>query len=157
LTQLNGYLSRSWYRAGIPVQGHEDSSQAVFATLLQQMGRDRFDALLGDVGHAGINGLLSRKTDVGLDFFRAMDRVKKRALRERVFQPLEAADVPESSPRRESPTRREALREAIEYSLSRREAGLINDTSMGKTPAEIALHRGGTPKTISNEKSRAIQ
>ena len=28
---------------------------------------------------------------------------------------------------------------------------------MGKTPAEIALHWGVAPKTISNEKTRVIQ
>ena len=28
---------------------------------------------------------------------------------------------------------------------------------MGKTPAEIALHWGVVPKTISNEKTRVLQ
>jgi DNA-binding CsgD family transcriptional regulator len=51
----------------------------------------------------------------------------------------------------------EALREAIDHSLSPREASLINDTLMGKTPAEIALIWGVAPKTISNEKTRVIQ
>jgi DNA-binding NarL/FixJ family response regulator len=83
--------------------------------------------------------------------------VKKRSRRERVFRPLQSADVPESPVHRESRTRREALSEDIDHSLSRREAGLIHDTLMGKTPAEIALHRGVTSKTISNEKARAIR
>jgi hypothetical protein len=157
LTQLNKYLSRAWYRAGIPVRMHEDSTQAVFATMLQQMGRHRFDALVSDVGHSGIKDVLGRETDEGLDFFRAVDMVKKRSRRERIFQPLESADVPESSGHSEVWTRCEALREAIDHSLSRRDAGLINGTLMGKTPAEIARHRGVTPKTISNEKASAIQ
>jgi hypothetical protein len=55
LTQLKNYLGRAWYRAGIPLQMHEDNSQAVFTTLLQQLGRDRFDALISDVGHSGNN------------------------------------------------------------------------------------------------------
>ncbi len=33
LSQLNKYLNKTWYRAGIPVQLHDDSSQAVYAAL----------------------------------------------------------------------------------------------------------------------------
>jgi hypothetical protein len=128
LTQLNKYLVRAWSRAGIPVQMHEDSSQAVFTTLLQRLGRQRFDALVSDVGYSGIKDVLSRETNEGADFFRAVDMVKKRAQRERVFQPLDVADVPESSGHTESRARSEALREAIDHSLSCREASLINDT-----------------------------
>jgi DNA-binding CsgD family transcriptional regulator len=157
LTQLNKYLSRAWYRAGIPVQMHEDCSQTVFTTLLQQLGRDRFDALVSDVGHSGIKDLFSRETNEGVDFFRAVDMVKKRAQRERFFQPLDVADVRESFGHSESRARRESLREAIDHTLNRREARLINDTLMGKTPAEIALDWRVTPKTVSNEKTRVIQ
>ena len=38
LSQLDKYLNRAWYRAGIPAQLHDDSSQAVYATLLQNLG-----------------------------------------------------------------------------------------------------------------------
>ena len=48
-------------------------------------------------------------------------------------------------------------REAIEESLTPREAYLICATLDGKTPAEIATEMGLTPKTISNEKCRVIQ
>jgi RNA polymerase sigma factor (sigma-70 family) len=157
LTQLHKYLGQAWYRAGLPVQMHEDSSQAVFTTLLQQLGRDRFDALVSDVGHSGIKVGLSRETHEGVDFFRAVDMVKKRAQREQVFQPLDVADVMESSGQSESRAWRESLREAIDHSLSRREARLINETLMGKTPAEIALHWGVTTKTVSNEKTRVVK
>lgn len=160
LSQLDKYLSRAWYRAGIPVQMHEDSTQAVFTTLLQQLGRDRFDVLVSDVGHSGIKDVFSRETNEGIDFFRAVDMVKKRAQRERVFQPLDAIDVSStstSSSGSEKAQWHEALREAIDRSLSPREASLINETLMGKTPAEIALHWGVAPKTISNEKTRVLQ
>jgi hypothetical protein len=157
LTQLNKYLTRAWYRSGIPFQMHEDSSQAVFTTLLQQLGRQRFDALVSVVGHAGIKDVLSQETIETVIFFRAVDMVKKRARRERVFQPLDLADVAESFGHTKSRGEREALHEAIDHSLSRREASLINDTLFGKTPAEIALHRGVTLKNISNEKARVIQ
>jgi DNA-binding CsgD family transcriptional regulator len=50
-----------------------------------------------------------------------------------------------------------ALRRAVDQSLSPREASLINETLMGKTSAEIALHWGVTPKTISNEKTCVLQ
>ena len=60
---------------------HEDCSQAVYATMLQQLGRDQFDALISDVGHSGIKDVFSRETNEGLDFFRAVDMIKKRALR----------------------------------------------------------------------------
>jgi DNA-binding CsgD family transcriptional regulator len=157
LAQLDKYLGRAWYRAGIPLQVHEDSSQAVFTRLLQQLGRHRFDVLVRDVGLLGIKDVFSRKTNAGVDFFRAVDMVKKRAQRERLFQALDGVDIPEPSWASESRARHEALREAIDRSLSRREASLINDTLMGKTPAEISLHWGVTPKTISNQKTRAMQ
>jgi DNA-binding CsgD family transcriptional regulator len=157
LTQLNKYLSRAWYRAGIPMQMHEDCTQAVYATLLQHLGRSRFDALVGEIGQAGIKDVFSRETDEGLDFFRAVDMIKKRAQRERLFQPLDTIDVPAASPSSESRDWREALHEAIHQSLSPREASLIHETLLGKSPAEIALHWGVAPKTISNEKTRVIQ
>src|SRR4051794_24804032 len=45
LMQLNRYLSRAWFRAGIPLQQHDDCSQAVYATLLTNLGRTGFDRL----------------------------------------------------------------------------------------------------------------
>jgi DNA-binding CsgD family transcriptional regulator len=158
LSQLNKYLSKTWYRAGIPVQLHDDSSQAVYATLLQNMGRGQFDALVSDVGHWGVKDVFSRETSDGLSFFRAVDMVKKRAQRERNYQSLESVDV--SSDDRNSGSGaalREALQEAIHHRLSPREAALIQDTLMGKTPAEIAIQWGVAPKTVSNEKTRVLQ
>lgn len=156
LAQLDRYLSRSWYRAAIPAQLHEDCTQAVYATLLQHLGRNQFEALLSDVGQSGIKEVFSRETSEGLDFFRAVDMVKKRAQRERVHQSLEALDVPAPAADSQTKAWREALREAISHSLSPREASLINETLMGKTPAEIALHWGVASKTVSNEKTRVL-
>jgi DNA-binding CsgD family transcriptional regulator len=136
---------------------HEDSTQAVFTTLLQQLGRDRFDALVSDIGHTGIKDVFSRETNEGVDFFRAVDMIKKRAQREKVFQPLDTVDVSSAPTGSEKALWHEALREAIDRSLSPREASLINETLMGKTPAEIALHWGVAPKTVSNEKTRVLQ
>jgi DNA-binding CsgD family transcriptional regulator len=157
LSQLDKYLNRAWFRAGVPVQMHEDCTQAVYTTLLQQVGRHRFDALVTDVGHSGIKSVFGRETNEGLSFFRAVDMVKKRAQRERVYQPIDAMDVPASSGTSETKAWRDALREAIDHKLSPREASLINDTLMGLTPAEIAGHWGVAPKTISNEKARLLQ
>lgn len=157
LGQLNKYLSRAWFRASIPPQFHEDASQAVYATLLQQLGRGKFEALVGDVGRWGVKDVFSRETPEGIDFFRAVDMIKKRAQRERVFQSLDAIDLPATDEDTETRSRYEALREAIDRSLTPREASLIQDTLMGKTPAEIALHWGVAPKTVSNEKTRVFQ
>ena len=52
---------------------------------------------------------------------------------------------------------RAALQDAIDKNLSPREAALIQDTLMGKTPAEIAQQWGVAPKTVSNEKTRVLQ
>jgi RNA polymerase sigma factor (sigma-70 family) len=49
------------------------------------------------------------------------------------------------------------LQEAIDQSLNPREAALIYATLKGETPAEIAQQWGVAPKTVSNEKTRAIQ
>jgi RNA polymerase sigma factor (sigma-70 family) len=158
LSQLNRYLSRAWYRAGISAQLHDDSTQAVYATLLQNLGRNRFDSLIADVGNSSVKEVLSRETSDGMDFFRAVDMVKKRAQREKTHQSLDSVDVPSSShDQAKSATLREALQEAIDHTLSPREAALIQDTLMGKTPAEIAIQWGVAPKTVSNEKSRVLQ
>jgi DNA-binding CsgD family transcriptional regulator len=157
LSQLNKYLSKTWYRAGIPSQLHDDSSQAVFATLLQNMGRKPFDDLVADVGHCGVKDVLSRETSDGLSFFRAIDMVKKRAQRERTHQSLDTFDVASDEATGSRASLRAALREAIQQTLSPREAALIHDTLMGKTPAEIAVQWGVAPKTVSNEKTRVLQ
>lgn len=158
LTQLNKYLNRAWYRAGVPVQLHDDSTQAVYVSLLQNLGRSRFDALLSDIGQNGIPNVLSRETDEGPDFFRAIDTVKKRAQREKSYQPLDTIDIASSTtPEASQAELRGDLQEVIAQSLSPREASLINDTLMGKTPAEIASQWGVAPKTVSNEKTRVIQ
>jgi len=158
LGQLNRYLSRAWFRAGVPPQAHDDCSQAVYVTLLQTLGRPRFDGLLGDIGRNGIRDVLSRETADGPPFFRAIDTVKKRAQREKSFQPLDAIDVAAGTPGDDSRALwRGALQEAIDRSLSPREASLVYETLMGKTPAEIASQWGVAPKTVSNEKTRVLQ
>lgn len=155
--QLNRYLSRAWYRAGVPPQLHDDSSQAVFMTLLQNLGRSRFDHLMTEIGHAGIPEILSRETAEGPSFFRAVDTVKKRAQREKNLQPLDTIDVAAPAQSDETQQRSAALREAIARSLNPREAALMNATLNGETPSEIALQWGVAPKTVSNEKTRVIQ
>jgi len=158
LSQLNRYLSRAWYRAGIPESRHEDCSQAVYLALLQNLERDDFDSLVGEIGNLGIRDVVNRDSKQGPDFFRAVDTVKKRAQRERGFQPLDLYEGIASPGEDEvQGLQREALREAIEESLTPREADLICATLDGKTPAEIATEMGLTPKTISNEKCRVIQ
>jgi RNA polymerase sigma factor (sigma-70 family) len=158
LTQLNRYLSRAWYRAGVAPQAHEDCSQAVYVALLQNLGRDRFDYLLGDIGEYGIRDVLSRETAEGPDFFRAIDTVKKRVQRERTYQPLDAIDVV-SEPNGEDARAlwRGTLQDVIDQELTPREASLVYGTLQGKTPAEIAAEWGVAPKTVSNEKTRVIQ
>ncbi len=158
LKQLNRYLSRAWYRAGIPEGRHEDCSQAVYLALLENLERDHFDALVGDIGNLGIRDVVNRETEQGPGFFRAVDTIKKRAQRERSFQPLDLYEGIATPGEDEAQSRRrEALREAIDESLTPREADLICATLDGKTPAEIAIECGLTPKTISNEKCRVIQ
>jgi RNA polymerase sigma factor (sigma-70 family) len=158
LSQLNKYLTRSWVRAGIPAQLHDDNSQGVYTALLQSLGRQRFDSLVSDVGHWGVKEVFSRETSDGLAFFRAVDMVKKRAQRERVHQSLDSVDVPNASRTNDAvAARRDALREAINQTLSPREAALIQETLRGMTPSEIADQWGIAPKTVSNEKSRVFQ
>jgi RNA polymerase sigma factor (sigma-70 family) len=158
LTQLEKYLNRAWYRAGIPTQLHDDNSQAVFTNLLQRMGRQRFETLVSQVGQWGIKDVFNRESSEGVAFFRVVDMVKKRSQRERVYQPLDSVDAAAIS-RTQSVTGalEDALREAIALQLNPREASLIRETLLGKTPAEIAEQWGVAPKTVSNEKSRVIQ
>jgi RNA polymerase sigma factor (sigma-70 family) len=158
LSQLNKYLNKTWYRAGIPAQLHDDSTQAVYTALLQNMGRGRFDGLVSDVGNWGVKDTFTRETSDGLAFFRTVDMVKKRAQRERMHQSLESVDVASDDHSSGTGTSlREALKDAIDQSLNPREAALIQDTLMGKTPAEIANQWGVAAKTVSNEKTRVLQ
>ena len=159
LAQVNRYLSRSWFRAGIDFQQHDDCTQAVYATLLANLGRAGFDRLLAEVGRLDIREVLSRETATGPDFFRAIDMVKKQAQRQRRFESLDGSDVAAPVEGRDSRRQdwRETLEEAIAQTLNPREAALIHDTLDGKTPAQIALQWGVAPKTVSNEKTRALQ
>jgi len=158
LAQLDRYLARAWFRAGLASQQHDDCTQAVYASLLQTFGRDRFDQLLGEVGEVGIRDVLSRETADGPDFFRAVDTVKKRAQRERTYQPLDSVDAASMNrPDESAAVWKDSLHEAILSSLSPREAALIRATLQGETPAEIAQQWGIAPKTVSNEKTRALQ
>ncbi len=158
LNQLDRYLSRTWSRAGISPQAADDCTQGVYATLLQNWGRSSFDAMLAEVGTTGIRATLSRDTPDGPDFFRAIDTVKKRAQRERSYTSLDDG-LNVAATGSESPwsSWRGALQEAIDRNLSPREAALIQATLQGETPAEIAQQWGVAPKTVSNEKTRAIQ
>ena len=159
LSQLGRYLSRTWYRAGISPQQHDDCTQAVYTQLLQLLGRDQFDALAAEVGEYGIRDVLSRETVEGPDFFRAIDTIKKRAQREKTFQPLDGqADpvAPKSDVEGASGPNGD-LHEAIASRLSPREAALVYETLRGSTPSEIAQQWGVAPKTVSNEKTRAFQ
>jgi DNA-binding NarL/FixJ family response regulator len=159
LSQLDRYLNRTWYRAGIPAQQHDDCTQAVYAQLLQVLGRDTFDGLAADVGQHGIRDVLSRETAEGPDFFRAIDTVKKRAQREKTFQTLDGQtdSVAASSLSHTSTASSGDLHDAIARRLSPREAALVYETLKGSTPAEIAHQWGVAPKTVSNEKTRAFQ
>ena len=161
LAQVDRYLGRAWGKAGLPPHKFDDCTQAVYASLLEGMGRDRFDQMLGEVGQSGIRDVLSRDTADGPDFFRAIDTIKKRAQRERTFQPIDSAAEVEATAAGRSDARYDELkatiREAIARSLSPREAALIHATLQGETPAEIAQQWGIAPKTVSNEKTRAFQ
>ena len=54
-------------------------------------------ACWSDIGESGIREVLSRETPEGPDFFRAIDTVKKRAQREKTFQPIDAVEVADDS------------------------------------------------------------
>ena len=162
LSQLDRYLAKTWGRAGIAPQWADDCSQAVYETLLRHHGREGFEQLMAEVAEGGIPKVLSRETPAGPDFFRAIDMVKKRTLRQRRLATLDdGLDVasrgfgPEVGD--DSDGLGQALRETIDRTLSPREADLIRETLQGYSPADIATRRGVAPKTVSNEKSRVLQ
>lgn len=157
VVQVQKYLTRAWARAGLSPQTYDDCTQAVFLSLLQQYGNTGFDHLMGDVGRYGIREVFSRETPEGPDFFRAVDAVKKRAQRMKVAAPIDAVGevaAPDDSNRQ---LWRDAIEQAIERDLNPREADLIRATMRGESPMEIAQQWGLTPKTVSNEKTRAFQ
>src|SRR5262249_27594276 len=145
-------------RAGIAPQRHEDCTQSVYLTLLERWGRARFDGAMGAIGRMGLRDVLSRETADGPDFFRAIDAVKKRALRERHVPPLESIEAV-AAPGEDSvqAQRRSALLEEVDRSLSPREATLVDATLNGETLDEIAQDWGVSSKTVSNIKTQAIR
>lgn len=155
LAQLDRYLGRAWSRAGVPPHKHEDCSQTVYLCLLEGLGRAGFDRVVGEVGRQGVREVLSRETQLGPDFFRAVDAVKKRAQRERLLTSLDDAQHDPAAGQVDADWSR-TLDEAIRRSLNPREAELIQATLAGETPSEIAERWGVAPKTISNEKTRAL-
>lgn len=159
LVQLDRYLARCWSRAGINPQQQDDCTQAVYTSLLQNLGRTGFDNLAANVGQHGIPQVLNRDTPLGPDFFRAVDMVKKRATRQKTFVALDDHTEPVVSAGSDGAAEnwRGVLNDAIDRSLNPREADLIRATLQGFSPAEIASQWGVTPKTVSNEKSRAFQ
>jgi RNA polymerase sigma factor (sigma-70 family) len=159
LSQLDRYLARCWSRAGIAPQQQDDCTQAVYATLLQNLGRDGFDDLAADIGQNGIPQVLNRDSTLGPDFFRAVDMVKKRATRQKAFVALDEQTEPYTTAGTDGAAEnwRGVLNEAIDRSLNPREADLIRATLQGFSPAEIASRWGVAPKTVSNEKTRALQ
>lgn len=156
LSQLDRYLNRTWSRAGLSPQKHDDCTQAVYMTLLKQLGRPGFDELMVAVGAFGIREVFNRERGEGTLFFRAIDATKKRAQRERKLRSLDDGPDDPSAPLRERDWE-DDLHEAIDRSLTLREAELIRSTLAGETPAEIADRWGVASKTVSNEKSRAFQ
>jgi len=156
LNQLDRYLAATWARARLPERKHEDSTQAVYLTLLNRLGRPGFDRLVAEIGRSGVRDVLSRETAEGPDFFRAIDAAKKRAQRERAHASIEEGLIDPPQPVRDEDGIA-ALNEAIERTLSDREAELIRLTIAGESPAEIAERWGVAAKTVSNEKSRAFQ
>lgn len=157
VSQIQKYLNRAWARAGLSPQVHEDSTQAVFLTLLQQYGQHGFDRLMGDVGKHGIREVFSRETLEGPDFFRAVDTIKKRAQRLKTAAPMDAVVEVAAHDDSDRQLWRDAIEQAIERELNPREADLIRATMRGESPMEIAQQWGLTPKTVSNEKTRAFQ
>ena len=158
LRQIDRYLGSAWARSGIPTSQQEDCTQAVHTAMLQQLGRPAFDQMLADVGHVGVTQVLNRDSALGPDFFRAVDMVKKRATRERKHSALEDIAEPMAQVRGGdgAETWRGVLNDAINRSLNPREANVIRATLQGFTPAEIAQQWGLAPKTVSNEKTRAL-
>ncbi|HEU5119258.1 MAG TPA: sigma-70 family RNA polymerase sigma factor [Isosphaeraceae bacterium] len=159
LAQLNRYLSRCWSRAGVAPQQQDDCTQAVYASLLQNLGRDGFDHLAAEVGQQGIPQVLNRDSALGPDFFRVVDMVKKRATRQKTFVALDDQTEPYAVAGTDGAAEnwRGVLNEAIDRSLNPREADLIRATLEGFSPSEIASRWGVAPKTVSNEKTRALQ
>jgi RNA polymerase sigma factor (sigma-70 family) len=157
LAQLSCYLGRAWSRAGISPQRQDDCIQELYLTLLEGWGPDRFQRLVGDIDRLGIRRVLRRETADGPDFFRAIDRVKVRARRERSCLSLDDADAV-AAPRREdlAMQQRADLNEAVAQELGPRDAALIDAILAGETPAEIAARWGMAAKTVSNEKTRVL-
>ena len=153
LSQLTRYLARAWHRAGFPPDRRDDCTQAVYLALIEGWGTDRFGHVVDEISRRGVPAVLGGETAVGAGFFRAVDRIKKRAQRAKIHVSLDTIEVPAVC---HEDRGRAALREALAEGLSRREAALIDATLAGESPAEIASSWGVAAKTISNEKSRVV-
>jgi RNA polymerase sigma factor (sigma-70 family) len=159
MKQLIRYLSRSWTRAGIAGSSRDDCTQSVFAELLEELGRQRFDIFLQVIARSNIPTAMEMMPPEGRAFLRVIDRIKKRARRCRRGSSLvEGADPATLSRSKIEETRQmDDLREAIDVYLTPREVDLIEASLRGEKPSEVASRWGLDAKTVSNEKSRVIR
>ena len=146
VNDMSRYCTTCWRNARLHPDCWTDCTQEVFSRLLERVRPDAWGRVLQSEGE-------ERR-----EFLRAIDTVKKRAQRERTFQPLDrAAEVSAASSDGDPDRWRTTIQEAMARSLTPREKALIQATLQGETPAEIALRWGVAPKTVSNEKTRVIQ
>lgn len=143
LPSLDRFLSLTWARAGISRDRGEDCTQDVYTIALDEIGPSGFARFL--------DGLrIDRESDDGRRFLRIIDRVKKRAQRER--RTLEMPALGRADRSYQLVDDREAIELAISAVLAPHQIDLVRSVLSGERPGEYAERLGITPRAQTERK-----
>lgn len=149
---LERYLERCWQAAAVPARLRADATQAVYASLLERLGRERFEAVAKAIGERCFGQRYPRESDEHRALVRAIWTVRAQLRRAKQHSSLANLAEPAATPH---DTNNE-LADAVHSTLDHRRRQIILWTLAGMTPREIAAQVGLSPKTVNNQKSLAI-
>jgi DNA-binding CsgD family transcriptional regulator len=147
ITNISRYCTACWRNARLPEDQWSDCTQEVLCRLLKNLPADAWD------------NVLSQETDERREFVRAIDAVKKRHQRNRwhsAAAPEMVADCRSEQSRHRNDDR-EAIRDASQRVLSRRQQAILEMIATGHNVADIATELSMSPERVSDEKYKAIQ
>ena len=147
ITNISRYCTACWRNAHLPQDQWSDCTQEVLCRLLKSLPAKSWEQVL------------TNETEERREFIRAIDAVKKRYQRGRwqsASLPELVADTREARAR-EVGDDREAVRQAAEKVLSRRQQNILRMICDGYNVADIAHELSISPDRVSDEKYKAVQ
>jgi RNA polymerase sigma factor (sigma-70 family) len=147
VTDISRYCQACWRNARLPADRWGDCTQQVFIRLLERVDPDSWDRVLIDL-----------ESPERREFVRAIDAVKKRTQRARMYVSLS----PDHADRTggvdaELRDKRDAVAVAANGVLSPRQKRIVELSAGGWAVPDIASELGTTVERVSDEKYKAIR